>query len=163
MIDTEGRLYVASEYEQGNERSREVGQLMKLDPSKPEDPLVWSVDFHDLLPDGLWATPALHGDVLIGATHGGLLVGVDRRTGHVRWRKELSGPTWQSPVVVDDVLIEGDCSGFLHAFDVRDTTIEPPALWSVELGGCVESTPAVWKGVVYVGTRGGRFFALAGP
>jgi hypothetical protein len=36
-------------------------------------------------------------------------------------------------------------------------------LWTVELGGCIESTPAVWKGGIWVGTRGGRFFALADP
>jgi outer membrane protein assembly factor BamB len=136
---------------------------MKLDPSRPDDPLVWSIDFHESMPDGLWATPALYGDLVVGATNTGLLVGVDRRSGELRWRKQLPGPTWQSPVVVDDVLIEGDCAGFLHAFDLRDPTVEPPPLWSVELGGCIESTPAVWKGGIWVGTRGGRFFALADP
>ena len=63
-------------------------------------------------------------------------------------------------MVVDDVLIQGDCNGVLHAYDVSDTTVEPPELWTVELGGCIESTPAVWKGRIYVGTRGGRFYAI---
>jgi len=38
--------------------------------------------------------------------------------------------------------------------------VDPPLLWQVELGGCIESTPAVWDGRIYVGTRAGRFFAL---
>ena len=38
----------------------EVGQIMKLDPSKPDDPLVWKVDDHDALPAGMWATPAIY-------------------------------------------------------------------------------------------------------
>jgi outer membrane protein assembly factor BamB len=121
---------------------------------------VWSIEDHDVNPAGAWATPALYGDVVYVATNGGQLMGIDRRTGAVLWSKHLPGPTWQSPVVVDDVLIEGDCEGVLHGFDVSDPAVEPPELWQVTLGGCIESTPAVWKGRIYVGTRSGRFFAI---
>ena len=160
VIDEEGMLYVGSEYERGTARSEEVGQMMKLDPSKPDDPLVWSVPDHERLDGGVWATPALHEDIVIFASDDGEVMGIDRETGQVRWTKQLPGPTWQSPVVVDDVLIQGDCQGTLHGFDVSDTTIEPPELWSVTLGGCIESTPAVWKGRIYVGTRAGLFYAI---
>jgi outer membrane protein assembly factor BamB len=68
-----------------------------------------------------------------------------------------------SPVVVDGIWLQGDCSGTLRAFDVRNPTVSPPELWSVRLGGCIESTPAVWKGRVYVGTRGGYMYALSDP
>ena len=87
-------------------------------------------------------------------------MGVDQETGKILWDKHLPGPTWQSPVVVDDVLIQGDCNGVLHGYDVSDPRVEPKELWTVELGGCIESTPAVWKGRIYVGTRGGKFFAM---
>jgi hypothetical protein len=63
--------------------------------------------------------------------------------------------------VVDDVLIVGDCSGLLHAYDLRrDPLRAPRELWTVELGGCIESTPAVWNGRVYVGTRAGAMFGI---
>ena len=88
------------------------------------------------------------------------VLGLDRFTGEERWRVELAGPTWASPVIVDDVWIQGDCGGTLHAFDVSDTTIEPPRLWQVELSGCIESTPALWKGKVIVGTRAGFVYAV---
>ena len=42
VIDSEGMLYVASEWERRNDRARQVGQVMKLDPSR-SDPLVWSL------------------------------------------------------------------------------------------------------------------------
>jgi outer membrane protein assembly factor BamB len=153
-------LYVASEYERGTARSKEVGQLQKLDPSKPKAPLVWSIKDIDTNPAGMWATPALHRDVVYVATHTGRLLAADRATGAIRWEKHLPGPTWQSPVVVDDVLIQGDCEGTLHAYDVRDTTVEPPELWSLQLGGCIESTPAVFKGLIYLGTRSGFFHII---
>jgi outer membrane protein assembly factor BamB len=159
VIDDEGFLYVAIENERGNARAAEVGQLIKLDPSASDDPLVWSV--HD--PAGFWATPALHEDLVIVPADGGQVYGVERDTGDVRWTFDLSPPTWQSPVIVDDVLVQGDCSGVLHGFDVSDTAAAPPELWSVELGGCIESTPALWKGRLFVGTRGGRFYAIGDP
>ncbi len=156
VIDDEGFLYVGVENERGNERAAEVGQLIKLDPRQPDNPLVWSLDDDR----GFWTTPALHKDVVIAASDGGTVYAVDRQTGEVRWTFELPPPTWQSAVIVDDTLIQGDCNGGLHAYDVSDTTVAPPQLWSVELEGCIESTPAVWKGRLFVGARGGRFYAI---
>jgi outer membrane protein assembly factor BamB len=163
VIDGEGMLYVGAEYERGLERSREVGQLMKLDPSKPDDPLVWSVADNESLPSGIWATPAIHDGIVYAPTDGGRLLAVDQETGEVKWEKQLAGPTWQSPVVVDDVLIQGDCLGVLHGFDVSKPGVEPPELWTVKLEGCIESTPAVWEGRIWVGARGGRFYAIGDP
>lgn len=90
----------------------------------------------------------------------GRLLGLDKETGAVRWERQLPGPTWQSPTVVDDVLIMGDCHGVLHDYDVSDTAVVPPELWSVRLGGCIESTPAVWGGRIYLDTRSGFLYAL---
>jgi hypothetical protein len=163
VVDEEGMLYVGSEYERGNARSKEIGQMMKLDPSRPDNPLVWKLDDRATNPAGIWGTPALHGDLAIFDTNGGDVVGIDRSTGAERWRIELPGPTWQSPVVVDGVLLIGDCNGVMHAYDLADTTIRPPELWQLEIGGCIESTPAVWNGRLYFGTRAGGFHAVGLP
>ncbi len=160
VVDGEGFLYVASEYERGNQRSKDVGQLMKLDPRKPDDPLVWKVDDSGRLGGGIWATPALHEEIVIVPTDGGRVLGVDRDSGAVRWTFNLPGPVWQSSVIVDDTLLQGDCQGVMHAYDVSDTSKAPPELWNVTLGGCIESTPAVWDGRMFFGTRAGRFYAL---
>lgn len=163
VIDEEGFLYVAAELQRFNERALEVGQLMKLDPRRPRDPLVWSIPIEERGLGGLagaWATPALHGGVLYEATHAGELLAVDRERGRVLWRIPLPGPTWSSPVVVDDVLIQGDCAGVLHAYDVSRPRRPPQELWRVRLGGCIESTPAVWRGMIFVGTRGGAFYGI---
>jgi outer membrane protein assembly factor BamB len=163
VIDEEGYLYVASEYERGNARSEEIGQLVKLDPRNPANPVVWSVANRDHRPGGFWATPALHDGVIIVPDDAGYVRGWDMATGAELWEFRLVGPTWQSPVVVDDVLLQGDCDGVLHAYDVSDPRVLPPELWQVNLGGCIESTPAVWNGRIFVGTRGGRFFAVGDP
>lgn len=162
VVDEQGFLYVGSEYERHNARSKQVGQMMKLDPSKPDNPLVWSLPDQGQAKAGIWGTPALYQDVAIFDTHPGDVLAVDRQTGQVRWRFHLpGGETWQSPVVVDGVLVIGDCKGDLHAYDVSDTHADPKPLWTKAIGGCIESTPAVWWGRLYFGTRAGAFHALA--
>ncbi len=176
VIDAKGMLYVASERERASSYARddEVGQLMKLDPTKPDDPLVWKVNdpasgapsaasgsCEESACYGIWATPAIYGGMVYVGTNHGRILGVDQESGDIVWEKKLPGPTWQSPVVVDDVLIQGDCSGVLHAYDVSDPSVDPPELWSVQVEGCIESTPTVFKGGIYFGARGGKFYALA--
>ena len=163
VIDEFGMIYAGIEYERGNARSHEVGQIIKLDPTNPDDPLVWGVQERPRLDSGVWATPGLHRDLLIVPTDTGKVLGLDRDTGEERWSMELPGPTWASPVIVDDVWIQGDCAGVLRGFDVSDTTVEPAPLWEVDLGGCIESTPAVWDGRIVVGTRAGWIYAVGDP
>ena len=158
VIDEQGHLYVGSEYEKANSRSRQIGQMMKLDPSRAEDPLLWSIK--DPGGGGVWGTPALYNDVVVYDTNAGDVLAVDRQSGQERWRFSLPGPTWQSPVVLDGTLLIGDCDGTMHAYDMTDTTATPTELWQVPIGGCIESTPAVWEGRIWFGTRDGGIHAL---
>jgi hypothetical protein len=163
VIDEQGYLYVASELEKFDARSARIGQLLKLDPRRPRAPLVWSVPVRQIGfggKGGIWSTPAIDRKLLYVATNAGGVLAVERATGRIRWRLPLPGPTWSSPVVVDGVLLEGDCRGVLHAYDVRDQRRAPRELWRLTLGGCIEATPAVWKGRIYIGTRGGAMYAI---
>ena len=161
VVDDEGFLYAASEYERGNDRSRTIGQVVKLDPRQPDNPVVWSVDARSGIDTGVWATPAVHQDIVIVPTADGHVLGLDRSTGETRWTLRLPGPIWSSPVVIGDTLVQGDCRGYLHGFDLSDTARQPPELWSAVVGACIESTPVVWKDRIWVGTRGGFFHMVA--
>lgn len=163
VIDEDGMLYVGVELERMLPRAKEVGQLIKLDPYRDGDPLVWSV----AVPakgekGGIWATPALHGDMVYVPTHTGRLLGVDRDGGSIVWEKPFTYHAWGSAAVVDDTLIVGDTDGWIHAYDVSDPSVDPPELWKVQVpgGGAVESTPAVWRGRIYVGSRNGYFYCF---
>jgi outer membrane protein assembly factor BamB len=163
VIDEAGALYVASEYQRGNDRSREVGQLMKLDPRRPNDPLVWSIEAREIGFEGAggsWSTPALYADLVIFTTAAGRVLAVERETGEVRWERRVGAPSIGSPVVVDGVLIQGDCLGDLWAWDVSDPIAEPVLLWRLHFSDCIESTPAVWRGWIYLGTRQGYLYGL---
>jgi len=164
VADADGMLYVAVEYERTAtvERSRAVGQLLKLDPgvAEGEDPVVWSWSDVDVQPGGIWGTPALVDGVVYAATNGGRVVGVSARTGRELWAKQLPGPLWGSPVVVDGVLLLGDCAGGFHAFELRREGAEPTERGSVDLGGCIEATPAVWEGRILIGSRDGALYSI---
>ncbi|WP_420638774.1 PQQ-binding-like beta-propeller repeat protein [Candidatus Poriferisocius sp.] len=159
VADAAGHLYVGVEYERGTARSQAQGQVLRLDPSA-DDPLVWGADLRNAAVDGVWATPALTDEMVYVPTNAGFLYGLRRDTGEVVWSKRLAGPVWSSPVVIDGVLIQGDCAGVIRAYDVSLPWVDPPELWRVTLDGCVESTPAVWNGVIYVGARDGGFYAI---
>ena len=137
-----------------------IGQMVKIDPRNPDNPVVWSVHDESSDKSGTWSTPAVLADVVIWPTRPGTVYGLDRGTGAVLWKVDLPAPIMGSPVVVDGVWIQGDCDGVLHGFDVSHPKAEPTELWSVRLGGCIEATPAVWKGRIYVGTRAGLEYAL---
>jgi hypothetical protein len=64
-----------------------------------------------------------------------------------------------SPVPIDDQLLVGDCNGGLHNFDISNPR-HPRQLWVLQLSGCVEATPAVWHGMIWVGSRGGAIYGI---
>ena len=162
VADDEGFLYAAAQNDRPEHpRAQAVGQLQKLDPSNPAHPVVWSFQETSAKGQGLYGTPAVVGDLVYITSAGGRLIALDKDTGAVVWERTLSGPAWASPVVVDDVLMIGDClEGNFHGFDVSDPKVAPPELWTIHLGGCIEATPAVWKGRIYVGSRAGYLFTL---
>jgi len=165
VADEQGMLYAAVELERFLPRSDELGQLVKLDPSRPDDPVVWSLaappSLRGEFKGGIWATPALALGVLYVPTHGGQLLAVDADTGRVTWVDELGPHAWSSPAVVDGSLLVATCRGELRRYDLADP-LRPRLAWSFRLRSeaCIESTPAVWKGSIFVGARDGYFYAI---
>ncbi len=160
ISDQEGNVYVAVEEERKNDRSRELGQLIKLDPTR-EDPFVWGVAAPgDNDVGGFWATPALGNGVLYAVSHPGQLMAVDVDTGEVLWEETLGWHSWSSPVIVGDQLLTANCFGELRAYSLADPR-RPRPVWTEQISeSCLESTPAVWKGRIFLGSRDGRFYAI---
>jgi outer membrane protein assembly factor BamB len=158
VADADGMLYVAVELERFNDRSAELGQLISLDPSRPDDPVRWGVGVPGLggSDGGMWATPAVAHGVVYVATHSGRLLAVDAATGEVTWEDAVGFHAWSSPAVVDGRLVVGTCEAAeLRSYDLTDPR-RPVLDWSIQAAaGCIESTPAIWNGRIYVGSRDG--------
>jgi outer membrane protein assembly factor BamB len=174
VVDRDGMLYGAIEEERLLPAAEGIGQLVKLDPSRPDDPFVWGLDIPgrtlpvppaEREPGGVWATPALYDDWLYVPTHAGDLLVVDRRDGHVVWRERLGYHEWSSPAVIEGSdgaarLVVGTCGApGVRAYDLTVPSA-PVELWRLALPGCIESTPIVWRGTIYVGSRDGFLYAI---
>ncbi len=169
VVDEEGFVYASIEYEPSQmgtveaNRSKEVGQLVKLDPYADGDPWIWGLDLTASGggDSGLWATPALHEGLLYTNTHLGSLIVVDSETGEVVWEDGTSGwHSWSSPAVVDDTLVVATCVGELRGFSLQDPRA-PRRAWTVGLGeSCLEATPAIWDGMIFLGSRDGYIRAF---
>jgi len=162
VADDEGMLYVGQEWDRRNERSAAIGQLLKIDPTRPDDPVVWSIDDQVGDRSGTWSTPALYDDLVIWPIWTGSVLGIERATGEVRWTIQLPLGLMSSPVVVDDVLVQADAAGTIRAFDLAAPDMPTP-MWEAQLPANVESTPAMWNGRLYVGSRDGYFYAVGDP
>jgi PQQ-like domain len=166
-IDPQGYLYVARHIEDNlprptsTARDQQIGTIMKLDPRNEADPVVWSAHVGSLARgQGSLGTPALYNGVVYDTLTDGAFVGIDAPTGHVLFTLALPGNAWMSPVPVDNQLLIGDCSGVLHDYDISDPKAPPKELWNIQLDGCLEATPAVWHGMIYVGSRGGKIYGI---
>ena len=143
------------------ERNREVGQLVKLDPSAAGDPRVWGLDLVSGTGDsGLWSTPALYDEMLYVNTHTGDLIAVDAGTGEIVWSDPVGFHSWSSPAVVDSTLVVATCTGELRAYSL-DNPRSPSPLWTIQVSpSCLEATPAIWNGTIYIGSRDGYIRAF---
>lgn len=169
VIDPDdGALYVAIELQRFLSRADEVGQVVRLDVDRPHDPIRWGVAVPPRRAGedgGSWATPALHDGLLYVVTHPGDLLVLDTETGDEVFRDDLGWHSWSSPVIVDDgdgghQLLVATCTDpHLRAYDLANPR-RPRELWRLPLPGCIESTPAVWDGQIWVGSRDGYFYGI---
>lgn len=167
VIDADGYLYVSIEYEptqmdiEERNRNREVGQLVKLDPYTHGDPRLWGVDLTSGTGDsGLWSTPALGQGMLYVNTHSGDLIAVDGQSGEILWTDPVGFHSWSSPLIVDDTLVVATCLGELRGYSL-EAPASPRIEWTIQASeSCLEATPVVWNGVIYVGSRDGYMRAF---
>ncbi len=170
VVDRDGMLVVAVEQERRLPAAEGMGQLMRLDPSRPDDPMLWRLDIPEVpgaegADGGVWATPAVYADVIYVPTNSGRLLTVALEDGTVLSNEFLGGPLWSSPVVVEEPggpawLVLATCGRPSVRGYTLDDPAEPRLRWEVAMPGCIEATPVVWRGSIYVGSRDGRLHAL---
>ncbi len=163
VIDGKGMLYVSVEQERFNARSDELGQFIKLNPYTNDNPYVWGIKLpiDNFTVGGIWATPALYKDYLYVPTHTGKFLGINKENGDIVWEEKVNPHSWSSPIITDDKMIIGTCDGYLKKYSLENP--EQPVLeWShlVGNGSCIESTPAIWNGQMFVGSRDGYFYKI---
>jgi outer membrane protein assembly factor BamB len=170
--DGEGYLYGASsmEFNEG------TVYIYKINASTGE--FVWKKSYEDVYFDESVSGGALSSPVLgkvgteignmvifsISRTPGyssGVMVALDKATGNVIWEKSLNNYAWSSPVAVygeDGTahIILCDSGGRVHMYDSQTGE----ELSKISVGSNVEASPAVYKDMLVVGTRGQRVVGI---
>src|SRR5581483_11658059 len=119
---------------------------------------LWNADLGDgTVVFGSGSSPLLLGDrVIVNAyTESQKLVALDRATGKVRWKSDINGMCWSTPVVADlgkgkqEIVLNSNAG--LVGFDPENGK----ELWTVDnLAAYNSSTPVVRDGVLYVMNQG---------
>ena len=105
------------------------------------------------------SSPAVaNGTVFVGdhGEAGSRLHAVDQENGDNVWSQRSRGPIRASPAVVD---------GVVYVTDLDDTvcglnTADGAEIWRFETGDNVRSSPALWRGRLFVGSDDGYVYAL---
>ncbi len=137
--------------------------------------LVWQVDvpcvYQYYINGGSLATPLvgkndisdliLFNIALTGSNQSGKLLALDKKSGSKVWERELDTYSWSSPVDVlsQDGVTYGlfcDFGGWLHLFDPKTGK----DLHKVSLGGNIESSPAVYRDMIVVGSYAKKLFGI---
>ncbi len=173
VVDEEGFLYVAVEDEVYSTRAqREAkersGHFLKLNPYSNENPIVWSFKINSNekvkgSTSAFYATPSINKTHIFITAHNGKLYVLDRQSGElVNSSIDLGYHTWSSSVLIENKLLVPMCQpAGLALFDVSNPR-DIKELWKMNHpGGCIESTPLVWKGSIYVGSRDGYFYKFS--
>ncbi|MCD9020903.1 PQQ-binding-like beta-propeller repeat protein [Cohnella silvisoli] len=120
---------------------------------------------------GLLATPILGkkeiGNLVIftiaryGTFSGGLMVALDKATGHEVWKLPMKNYAWSSPVDVYDntgkaYIIQADSVGTVTVIAASSGKVTG----SLNIGTNIESSPAVFNDYVVVASRGGKIYGL---
>lgn len=179
-FEPDGSFYCAIEVDNRHLQGAPA-TLYKL--RSPDGALVWrwdapcqsyygSAKIHDIN-GGILSTPAVWPDgglVFITTAHQphmqqGSLVALDRDTGKPRWTYKMRSYAWGSPTVLDGVIVAADASGALYVRDARtgDTLLKDAQgnpVQHLDLGSCVEASPLIWRGRIYIGVRGGALLCV---
>lgn len=177
VMDNNGDMYVGIEKDKRT-GSQAKGIIYKLDRSGKT---IWKWAFeagsitnvkppNNPINGGILSTGAMSEDqktIYYTTSHHprigrGFLVALDTETGRLRWKKQLRGFAWSSPIVRDGTVLACDSTGHVYILDAAtgDSKLEGGEL---DAGANIESTPIVWKGKVYVGVRGGAVICIANP
>jgi len=169
-------LYISTSFHGGwraSAGSAAVIPIWKIDAVTGE--IVWQTDYNCYtiggVSGGVLGTAAVGKNELselvyvpVARTPGrgsGILAALDKRTGEAVWEFQTSSYAWSSPVCVYDQIGKGyivycNSAGNMYLLD----GLTGEVLDTVQLGGNIEASPAIYENTVVVGTRAMKIWGV---
>ena len=108
----------------------------------------------------IFSSPAIIGNLLFIGSCDGYLYALDKNDGTKKWKAEISDGKWyfiSSPAVSDHkVFIGSPAYNKTYAFDIYTGA----KIWEFNIGGRIESSPAIADGKVFISSINGKVYAL---
>jgi outer membrane protein assembly factor BamB len=106
----------------------------------------------------VYSSPAVADGVVFVGSRDGRMYAFDAQNGNPKWiSKTLGEIYWSSPAVADGRVFIGSKNGTIYALRAADGEI----LWSYQMDGSADSSPAVYKENVFIGS-GNKLWAFGG-
>jgi outer membrane protein assembly factor BamB len=134
-------------------------------PSGPDVPWPWGHESYD----NYTSSAVLSADIVIFGAGDGNVYAFDATSGKSKWTARTGERIRSTPAVADGAVFVGTAGGKLYRFDLASGqrewiyTTTGASYDSGEFGydrRTIQSSPAIAKGVVYVGSRDGKFYAV---
>lgn len=114
------------------------------------------INWQYLLQAESYSAPVVWEDLVIVADLSGRVTAVDQSSAIARWEFLAEDLIFSAPAMTNDTLYFGSLDQNLYAIDAKDGQ----EIWRLPLGSGV-SSPAVFHGVLYVGTEKGKLVAIS--
>ncbi|XP_045107933.1 beta-alanine-activating enzyme-like [Portunus trituberculatus] len=88
----------------------------------------------------IFSSPCISGALVIVATLDGVVCGVDKVSGRIRWRVTLNKPVFSSPIIYSEGVVFGTVEGLVLSYTLSGTP-----MWKFKTGGSIFSSPFVLK------------------
>ncbi|XP_063845196.1 beta-alanine-activating enzyme-like [Scylla paramamosain] len=86
----------------------------------------------------IFSSPFIGGTLVIVATLDGVVCGVDKASGGIRWRVTLNKPVFSSPIIYSKGVVFGTVEGLVLSY-----TLSGSPMWKFKTGGSIFSSPFV--------------------
>ncbi len=102
------------------------------------------------------STPALSGNSCYLTTTTGNLYAIDMQDGAVKWKKQLSGPLYQSAAVDDSLVVAGSTDHYIYGLRAEDGTLK----WQFKIQAPISTDPIICGHSVIFGSMDKTLYAL---
>jgi outer membrane protein assembly factor BamB len=105
---------------------------------------------------GCYAGAAVLGNLVVFASQGERVFGVDAASGHIRWNFRAKGKVESSPVIAGNTVYVGSADGNLYGLSAANGR----KVWQFTAGAEIKASPAVSKGRLVIGSTDGAIYCF---
>ena len=102
------------------------------------------------------SSPATDGNIIVFGSDEGCIYAVDRLGGQLRWKYQVGGSVFATPIITEGKVVVGSTSGLLVSLNANDGTL----VWKYDTGSRIFGAASATKDLIFVGSADGHCHAV---